>query len=57
MLLKEFEKVLDVVEYNINQLKATNGLSLIDGLEGFTEEMLNMFDDLYDIECTKLSNN
>lgn len=54
MPISEFKTVLEAVKLNISLLRESNGEALIVGLEGFSEPMLNLFDDLYDLEAARL---
>lgn len=50
----QLKTVITAVRSNVSLLKATKGESPLVGLEGFTEEMLEVFDSLYDVEVSKL---
>lgn len=54
MPISEFKKVLEAVKINISLLRESNGEALLTGLENFSEPMLNLFDDLYDLEARKV---
>lgn len=50
----QLKTIIKAVHSNISLLKSTKGESPLVGLEGFTSEMLEVFDSLYDAEVSKL---
>ena len=54
MKANELKAVTEAVNMNVANFKTSKGENTIEGLEGFTEEMLAAFDLWYDREIAKL---
>lgn len=54
MKTNQMKAVISAVRSNINLLKASKGEATLVGLENFSEEMLKLFDALYDQEVSRL---
>lgn len=54
MKANQMRIVIAAVRSNISLLKASKGEGTLIGLEGFTPQMLEIFDSLYDQEASKI---
>ena len=54
MKANELKAVTAAVKVNVSNFKTSKGENTLEGLEGFTEEMLAAFDTWYDREIAKL---
>ena len=54
MKANELKAVTEAVRLNVSNFKTAKGENTLEGLEGFTEEMLAAFDLWYDREIAKL---
>lgn len=54
MKATELKAVTEAVTLNVSNYKASKGENTLEGLDTFTEEMLEMFDTWYDREIAKL---